>query len=125
MVNHVVHRFDAKQNAEILRNARSAAAPGATLLLLDFFLDDDAVQRPIDALVSGRPWASGDSEELATLLGSGRMAVLLSRLLWEKVVLPEEPTEIEVARVTVAVMPEDVADLIAEAEGRRTYQAGS
>lgn len=81
-------------------------------------------QRPIDALVSGRPWASGESEELATLLGSGRMAVLLSRLLWEKVVLPESVTEIEVARVTVAVTPEDVAELIAEAQGRRTYQAG-
>jgi hypothetical protein len=53
MVNHVVHRFDAGQNAEILRNARAAAAPGATLLLLDFFLDDDAVQRPIDALHAG------------------------------------------------------------------------
>ncbi|WP_410657050.1 methyltransferase dimerization domain-containing protein [Amycolatopsis sp. lyj-112] len=53
MVNHVVHRFDAKQNAEILRNARAAAAPGARLLLLDFFLDDDPVQRPIDALHAG------------------------------------------------------------------------
>ncbi|MBB5857778.1 methyltransferase [Amycolatopsis umgeniensis] len=53
MVNHVVHRFEAKQNAEILRNARAAAAPGATLLLLDFFLDDDANQRPIDALHAG------------------------------------------------------------------------
>ncbi|SDW61554.1 O-methyltransferase [Amycolatopsis xylanica] len=53
MVNHVVHRFDAQQNAEILRNARAAAAPGGRLLLLDFFLDDDADQRPIDALHAG------------------------------------------------------------------------
>jgi DNA helicase IV len=81
-------------------------------------------QRPIDALVSGRPWASGESEELATLLGSGRMAVLLSRLLWERVVLPHEPVSIEVARVTVEVTPEEVTDLVAEAQGRRTYQAG-
>ncbi|WP_370950071.1 methyltransferase dimerization domain-containing protein [Amycolatopsis sp. cg5] len=53
MVNHVVHRFDAEQNAQILRNARAAAAPGVRLLLLDFFLDDDASQRPIDALHAG------------------------------------------------------------------------
>ncbi|MFI0423905.1 methyltransferase dimerization domain-containing protein [Spongiactinospora sp. 9N601] len=53
MVNHVVHRFDAGQNEQILRNARAAAAPGATLLLLDFFLDEDERQRPIDALHAG------------------------------------------------------------------------
>jgi len=81
-------------------------------------------QRPIDALVSGRPWASGESEELATLLGSGRMAQLLSRMLWERVVLPDEPTTIVVGRVRVQVAPEDVAELIAEAQRRPTYQAG-
>src|SRR5215207_4119862 len=81
-------------------------------------------QRPIDALVSGRPWASGESEELATLLGSGRMAQLLSRLLWERVVLPEETTAMVVGRVAVEVTAEDVAELIGEAQRRRTYQAG-
>jgi DNA helicase IV len=81
-------------------------------------------QRPIDALVSGRPWASGESEELATLLGSGRMAMLLSRLLWEKVVLPDEPVTMVVARVEVEATPDDVADLIADAQARPTYQAG-
>ncbi|MFF8593945.1 methyltransferase dimerization domain-containing protein [Streptomyces sp. NPDC015220] len=53
MVNHVVHRFTAEQNRAILANARAAAAPGATLLLLDFLLDDDERQRPIDALHAG------------------------------------------------------------------------
>ncbi|WP_137723339.1 methyltransferase [Prescottella subtropica] len=53
MVNHVVHRFDAEQNAAILRNARGAARTGARLVLLDFFLDDDARQRRIDALHAG------------------------------------------------------------------------
>ncbi|GAA3850420.1 hypothetical protein GCM10022243_15370 [Saccharothrix violaceirubra] len=53
MVNHVIHRFDAEQNKVILANARAAAKEGATLLLLDFFLDDDARQRPIDALHAG------------------------------------------------------------------------
>jgi hypothetical protein len=53
MVNHVIHRFTAEQNRAILANARAAAAPGATLLLLDFFLDTDERQRPIDALHAG------------------------------------------------------------------------
>jgi DNA helicase IV len=81
-------------------------------------------QRPIDALVSGRPWASGESEELATLLGSGRMARLLSRLLWEKVVIPDEPVTMTVARVQVEAAPDEVADVMAEAQARPTYQAG-
>ncbi|PZT77585.1 MULTISPECIES: methyltransferase [unclassified Streptomyces] len=53
MVNHVIHRFTAEQNRAILVNARAAARPGATLLLLDFLLDDDERQRPIDALHAG------------------------------------------------------------------------
>ncbi len=50
MVNHVIHRFSAEQNVEILRRARAAADDGARLLLLDFFLDDDDTPRPLDAL---------------------------------------------------------------------------
>ncbi len=53
LVNHVIHRFDAAQNRTILGNARGAAAEGATLVLLDFFLDDDPHQRKIDALHAG------------------------------------------------------------------------
>ncbi|NUT98984.1 MAG: polyketide biosynthesis methyltransferase [Saccharothrix sp.] len=53
MLNHVVHRFTAEQNRTILANARAAAGEGATLLLLDFFLDDDERQRRIDALHAG------------------------------------------------------------------------
>lgn len=50
LLEHVVHRYDAGQNRRIIERARAAAAPGATLLLLDFFLDSDAEQRTIDAL---------------------------------------------------------------------------
>jgi hypothetical protein len=53
MVNHVIHRFDEQQNLEILRHARAAAADGATLTLLDFYLDDEPRQRAIDALHAG------------------------------------------------------------------------
>lgn len=52
-VNHVIHRFDDARNRAIFRNARAAAADGATLLVLDFFLDDDPRQRKIDALHAG------------------------------------------------------------------------
>lgn len=53
MANHVLHRFTPEQNHEILANARASATDGATLLLLDFVLDDDERQRPIDALHAG------------------------------------------------------------------------
>lgn len=50
MANHVLHRFTPAQNRTILKNARAAAAPQATLLLLDFYSDDDPRQRTLDAL---------------------------------------------------------------------------
>lgn len=53
MVNHVLHRFEEAQNEHILSSARAAAAPGATLLVLDFYLDDDEQQRRIDAVHAG------------------------------------------------------------------------
>ncbi|MDR2320650.1 MAG: polyketide biosynthesis methyltransferase [Microbacterium sp.] len=53
LANHVIHRFSAEENAQIFRNLRAAAVPGATLTVLDFFLDDDASQRGIDALHAG------------------------------------------------------------------------
>jgi hypothetical protein len=53
LLTHVLHRFDEAQNRAILAAARGAAAEGATLLLLDFFLDQDGTQRTIDALHAG------------------------------------------------------------------------
>ncbi|MBL3701013.1 methyltransferase [Leucobacter luti] len=53
LLTHVLHRFDPAQNRAILAAARDAAAPGATLMLLDFFLDQDGTQRAIDALHAG------------------------------------------------------------------------
>ncbi|MGW2545481.1 methyltransferase [Kitasatospora sp. NPDC001574] len=53
LLEHVAHRFDAEQNRAIVRRARAAAAEGAKLVLLDFFLDSDEQQRGIDALHAG------------------------------------------------------------------------
>ncbi len=51
--NHVIHRFSPEENRAIFANLRAAAVPGATLTVLDFYLDDDAEQRAIDALHAG------------------------------------------------------------------------
>ncbi|MBN9178687.1 MAG: polyketide biosynthesis methyltransferase [Microbacterium sp.] len=51
--NHVIHRFTAEENRGIFAHLRAAAVPGATLTVLDFFLDDDAEQRALDALHAG------------------------------------------------------------------------
>lgn len=51
--NHVIHRFSAEENAQIFRNLRAAAVDGATLTVLDFFLDEDAEQRALDAVHAG------------------------------------------------------------------------
>lgn len=53
LLTHVLHRFDEAQNRAILTASRGAAADGATLMLLDFFLDRDGAQRSIDALHAG------------------------------------------------------------------------
>lgn len=46
---HVIHRFTAGQNLQILRNLRASAAKGATLGIFDFFLDTLPEQRALDA----------------------------------------------------------------------------
>ncbi|MYW00141.1 methyltransferase, partial [Streptomyces sp. SID3343] len=53
LLEHVVHRFDAEQNRRIVAAAHKAAAPGARLLLLDFFLEPDGDPRLIDTLHAG------------------------------------------------------------------------
>ncbi|NRQ39755.1 polyketide biosynthesis methyltransferase [Nonomuraea sp. NN258] len=53
LLEHVVHRYEPEQNVRIAERARQAAAPGARLLVLDFFLDDEPRQRTLDALHAG------------------------------------------------------------------------
>jgi hypothetical protein len=81
-------------------------------------------QRAIDALVSRRPWASGESEARATLLGSGRLASLLARLLWARVGPPAEEVVVPVGRMSVTVTPAEVSSAIAEGRERLTYEGG-
>jgi DNA helicase IV len=81
-------------------------------------------QRAIDALVSRRPWASGESEARATLLGSGRLASLMARLLWARVGPPADEVAVPVERVTVSLSLEDVAEVIEEGRERLTYEGG-
>src|SRR5919107_1326052 len=54
-------------------------------------------------LYADRPLARAEEEERATLLGSGRMAVLLERLLWERVAPPAAPVTMTVARVELTI----------------------
>ncbi len=82
-------------------------------------------QRSIDALVSQRRWAGTETEARATLLGSGRMAGVLARLLWARVGAPAEPVALEVARAEVTAEPAELAELIEEARTlRRSYRTG-
>ncbi|WP_027005255.1 methyltransferase [Conexibacter woesei] len=53
LLEHVVHRYSAEDNMKLLRRARAVAEDGATLLVLDFYLDEGAPERPLDALLAG------------------------------------------------------------------------
>jgi DNA helicase IV len=82
-------------------------------------------QRAIDALAPARGLPAAEERGIATLKGSGRMAELLSRLLWARVVSPAEDVRVVVLRTGVTVTPGDVARLVAVArEQTRSYQRG-
>ncbi|MHA3682998.1 methyltransferase family protein [Leucobacter sp. HY1908] len=53
LLGGVLHRFTEEQCQAILQASREAAVPGATLHIVDFFLDNDDAQRSIDALHAG------------------------------------------------------------------------
>lgn len=94
LLGGVLHRFTAEQNQGIFTAARDAAVEGATLLVIDFFLDQNDRQRAIDALHAGEyfnidgtvvygvetvtEWLAGAGwqvEELVELPGSPRVLV--------------------------------------------------
>jgi DNA helicase IV len=83
-------------------------------------------QREIDALISKRHEEVDESSAFATLKGSGRMAVILERLLWQRVQLPEgQDFEVSVGAMTVTATADEVVSLVESARGStRSYQAG-
>jgi DNA helicase IV len=81
-------------------------------------------QREIDALISRPHREIAESRELATLKGSGRMAVLLERMLWTRIRAPEEDVGVRVGRARVTVTAAEVTALVEAARERtRTYQS--
>ena len=80
-------------------------------------------QRSADALPAARARRAAEPEDLATLKGRGALAVVLRRLLWARVRVPEDATAFDVAGARVAVAPADLGRLIATArEQSRSYQ---
>src|SRR4051794_9892872 len=81
-------------------------------------------QREIDALISRPHREIAEGRELATLKGGGRMAVLLERLLWSRVVPPAEEVAVRLDRGRVVVTPAQVREMQDAARERaRTYDA--
>jgi DNA helicase IV len=80
-------------------------------------------QRSADALAVVRARRAAEPEDLATLKGRGALAVVLRRLLWTRVRVPEEAAAFDVAGARIAVAPADLRRLIATArEQSRSYQ---
>jgi DNA helicase IV len=80
-------------------------------------------QRPIGALISRAHRDAGESRELAALKGGARMAVVLERLLWDRLVLPGEDQTVELGRGTVTLDRDELSELVAECRERtRSYQ---
>lgn len=53
VLKHLIHRYAPTSTQTILQNIRQNTAPGATLLIIDFFLDAADKQRPLDAKLAG------------------------------------------------------------------------
>src|SRR5690349_11507109 len=81
-------------------------------------------QREIDALISRPHQEVGESRELATLKGSGRMAELLRRLLWSRIRAPDEDVLIRLDGGRARLSAAEVTAMQAAARERtRTYQS--
>jgi AAA domain len=117
-------------NPELARQGVLIVGPNRTFIryigqVLPSLGEQSVDQREIDALISRPHREIAEPRELATLKGSGRMALLLERLLWSRVAAPEEDVRIPVGRGRVTVAAADVASLLESARERtRTYDAG-
>ncbi|HEX8101774.1 MAG TPA: hypothetical protein VF533_04115, partial [Solirubrobacteraceae bacterium] len=82
-------------------------------------------QRAIGSLISEAHRETTESADLATLKGSAVMAEVLSRLLWERIRLPEEDTLVAVGRSSFPVAAAEVRELVLDARERaRSYESG-
>ena len=80
-------------------------------------------QRPIGALISRAHRDATERRELAALKGSARMAVVLERLLWDRLTLPAEAQAIQLGRGTVTLEPAELSELVNESRrAARSYQ---
>src|SRR4051812_3992025 len=80
-------------------------------------------QRPIGALVTRPHGETDESRELAVVKGSARIAVVMRRLLWDRLSL--EGAVIAVARRQIVVDSEEVAELVDAVRARTfSYEAG-
>jgi AAA domain len=82
-------------------------------------------QRAVDALAPARGDRAAEASDVATLKGSGRMAELMERLLWARVVVPDEAVRVPLRRGGVVVEPADMARLVDVARSQtRSFASG-
>jgi hypothetical protein len=82
-------------------------------------------QKAVDALPQVRGDRTSEPTDVATLKGSGRMAELLSRLLWARVEVPAEAVKIRLGRDLLVIEPAEVARLVEVARSQtRSFAMG-
>jgi CheY-like chemotaxis protein len=82
-------------------------------------------QKAVDALAQVRGDRASEPTDVATLKGSGRMAELLSRLLWSRVEVPAAALKIRLGRDLLVIEPAEVERLIGVArEQTRSFAMG-
>jgi DNA helicase IV len=115
-------------NPELGRTGVLVVGPNETFIryieqVLPALGESSVEQRPIGRLVTEPHGETDETRELATLKGSARIAVVLRRLLWDRLTYAD--IEIPVGRRTAIVTAEQVLELV-EAVRERTfsYEAG-
>jgi hypothetical protein len=82
-------------------------------------------QKAVGALAPARGDRAPEAKDVATLKGSGRMAELLSRLLWSRVEVPEQAVKIRLGRDLLVIEPSEVARVVGVArEQTRSFAMG-
>ena len=82
-------------------------------------------QRPIGSLIARPHGEVDESRELASLKGSARIAVVMERLLWDRLSLDGGDDALRARREVVMVTREDLHELVDSVRERtRSYEAG-